>query len=174
MNHIWVFILPKVIQFLYPDFMNMKTLNCILLILTCLNCYAEDQKLHIIQKSGNHISIPTTEKTKILFEDGVMRVGTEDFLVSNVSKYLIGTDEMLGINGVKEDNLHIDANDAVNGKVSIDNYSGQSIKMHSSNGMEVPCNVSVISNHAVVDYSSLPAGVYILSIGKETIKIQKR
>lgn len=139
-----------------------------------LNIYAETKKLHIIQKSGNYVSIPIADQPKILFEDGVMRVGTEDFLVSNVSKYLIGTDEMLGINGVKEDNLHIDANDAVNGKVSIGNYSGQVVKMYSNNGMEMPCDVKVTSDHAVVDYSSLPAGVYILSIGKETIKIQKR
>lgn len=151
----------------------IRILLCMLCFCT-LNIYAETKKLHIIQKSGNYVSLPIADQPKILFEDGVMRVGTEDFLVSNVSKYLIGTDEVLGINGVKENNLHIDANDIVNGKVNIDNYSGQAIKMYSSNGMEVSCNVSVISNHVVVDYSSLPAGVYILSIGKETIKIQKR
>lgn len=145
-----------------------------LLGLFAIQAKAEDQKLHIIQKSGNHVSISIAGQPKITFEDGVMRVGTEDFLVSNVSKYLIGTDDVLGIDGVKENKLHIDANNAVNGKVSIDNYSGQLIKMYSSNGMEVACDVKVTSNNAIIDYSSLPAGVYILSIGKETIKIQKR
>lgn len=151
-----------------------KVLSTFLFSLLVYNSYAESQKLHIIQKSGNHVSIPIAEQPKILFEDGVMRVGTEDFLVSNVSKYLIGTDEMLGIKGVQENNLHIDANDAVNGKVRIGNYNGQVVKMFSSDGIEVACDVKVASNHAVIDYSSLPAGVYILSIGKETIKIQKR
>lgn len=153
----------------------MKSLIIIFLLgLFAIQTKAEDQKLHIIQKSGNYVSIPISNQPKIEFSDGVMRVGTENFLVSNVSKYLIGTNEVLGINGVKENNLHIDANDAVNGKVGIDNYSGQAIKMYSSNGMEMPSDIKVASNHAVVDYSSLPAGVYILSIGKETIKIQKR
>lgn len=145
-----------------------------LLGLFAIQTNAEEHKLHIFQKSGNHVSITIKDRPKITFEDGVMRIGTEDFLVSNVSKYLIGTDDVLGIDGVKENKLHIDANNAVNGKVSIDNYSGQLIKMYSSNGMEVSCDVKVTNSHAIIDYSSLPAGVYILSIGKETIKIQKR
>lgn len=152
----------------------MKKLLLYILLALALHANADTPKLHIIQKSGNHVSISIADQPKIMFTDGVMSVGTEDFLVSNVSKYLIGTDEVLGVNGVKDDNLHIDANDAANGKVSIDNYSGQVIRMYSSNGMEVQCNVKVTANRAVLDYSSLPAGVYILSIGKETIKIQKR
>lgn len=147
----------------------------IFLFLTfALDVNAIPDKIHIIQKSGNHVSLSIADQPKILFTDGVMSVGTEEFLVSNVSKYLIGTDEVLGINGVKKDNLHINANDAVNGKVIIDNYSGQAVKMYSSNGMEVACKIKIVSNTAVVDYSSLPTGVYVLSIGKENIKVQKR
>lgn len=151
----------------------MNLLLCMLCFCT-LNIHAENQKLHIIQKSGNHVSISISDQPKILFKDGVMSVGTEEFLVCNVSKYLIGTDEMIGVDRVKDDNMHIDANDAVNGKVSVENYSGQLIKMYSNNGMEMPCDVKISSNHAIIDYSALPTGVYILSIGKETIKIQKR
>lgn len=152
-----------------------KTLLYTLFIFFALHIRAEVQKLHIIQKSGNHVSMPIAEQPKIVFESGVMYVGNETFLVSNVSKYLVGTDEiLLAVKEVTKDGLHIDANDAANGKVQIENYKGQAIKVYGTNGVEMPCKVTVSGTSAMVDYSALPTGIYVLSVGKENIKIQKR
>lgn len=137
--------------------------------------HAQEQKVHIILKSGNHVSIPIADQPKIVFDNGVMSVGKEDFLVSNVMKYIIGTDEELSaIDNAYFDVICIDAKDAANGTVLISNYNGHQIKMYSANGMEVPCKVSINAATAKVDYSSLPTGIYILNVGKENIKIQKR
>lgn len=147
----------------------------LLLFFISTSLYAEEQKLHVLLKSGNHVSIPIADQPKIVFENGVMSVGKEDFLVSNVVKYIIGTDEVLtSVNTYSSDAISIDANDAANGNVRINNYSGQAIKMYSANGTEVPCKVSINATTAKVDYSSLPTGIYILNVGKENIKIQKR
>lgn len=136
--------------------------------------YAQEQKLHIIQQSGNHVSIPIANQPKIVFENGVMYVGSESFLVSNVVKYIIGSDEALAVKDTVKDGLHIDANDAANGKVLIENYNGQTIKVYGTNGVEMPCKVTVSGTSAMVDYSTLPTGIYVLYVGKENIKIQKR
>lgn len=152
-----------------------QTLLFIFLIFLALHIQAEEKKLHIIQKSGSCVSIPIEEQPKIMFESGVMYVGNESFLVGNVSKYLVGTDEiLLAVKDVAKDGLHIDANDAANGKVQIENYKGQTIKMYGTNGVEMPCKVTVDGTSAMVDYSALPTGIYVFSVGKENIKIQKR
>lgn len=152
----------------------MRIATLILLFLA-LKVNAEEQKLHIIQKSGNHVSIPIADQPKIVFESGVMYVGNETFLVSNVSKYLVGTDEiLLAVKEATKDGLRIDANDAANGKVQIENYNGQTIKVYGTNGVEMPCKVTVSGTSASVDYSTVPTGIYVLSVGKENIKIQKR
>lgn len=153
----------------------VKIINTVLFCLFALYSHAQEQKLHISLKSGNHVSISIADQPKIVFENGVMSVGKEDFLVSNVVKYVIGSDEVLtSVNTYFSDVFTIDANDAANGNVLINNYSGQAIKMYSANGTEVPCKVSINAATAKVDYSSLPTGIYILNVGKENIKIQKR
>lgn len=136
--------------------------------------HAEEHKLHIIQQSGNHVSIPIADQPKIVFENGVMYVGSESFLVSNVVKYIIGSDEVLAVKDAVKDGLRIDVNDAANGKVLIENYNGQTIKVYGTNGVEMPCKVTVSGTSAMADYSTLPTGIYVLSVGKENIKIQKR
>lgn len=151
-----------------------KTLLYFFAFLT-LHIQAEEKKLHVIQKTGNHISIPIANQPKIVFESGVMYVGNETFLASNVSKYLVGTDEiLLTVKDVAKDGLRIDANDAANGKVQIENYQGQPIKMYDTSGMEIPCKMAESGTSVILDYSSLPTGTYVLSVGKENIKIQKR
>lgn len=151
-----------------------KTLLFIFFIFLALNIQAEELKLHIIQQSGNHVSIPIADQPKIVFENGVMYVGSESFLVSNVVKYIIGSDEVLAVKDAVKDGLRIDANDAANGKVQIENYKGQTIKMYGTNGMEMPCKITISETSARVEYSALPKGIYILSVGDENIKIQVR
>lgn len=148
-----------------------KTLLFIFFIFLALNIQAEEQKLHIIQQSGNYVSIPTASQPKIVFENGVMYVGSESFLVSNVVKYIIGPDNVVTVKEVYKDGLRIDA---ANGKVQIENYKGQTIKMYGTNGMEMPCKITISETSARVEYSALPKGIYILSVGDENIKIQVR
>lgn len=154
-----------------------STHNNILLLLLCFFSSfvsAEEQKLHIILKSGNLISMPIAEQPKIVFEDGVMYVGSETLLASNVSKYIIGMEEALTIDAVNENGLRIDADDAANGKVHIENYRGQAIRMFDANGVVMPCKVTVSDTSARVDFSTFPRGIYILSVSDESIKVQKR
>lgn len=152
-----------------------KILFCLLFIHFAPNMQAEVQKLHIIQKSGNYVSIPIIEQPKIVFDSGVMYIGNESFLVSNVVKYIVGTDEnILGLKNVFKDGLRIDVISVENGNAQIENYKGQTIKLYGTNGVEMPCKVVVDGTSAKVDYSTLPQGIYVLSVGNETIKIQVR
>lgn len=140
-----------------------------------LQVRAQERFLHIILKSGSYVSLPVADQPMIVFDKGVMYVGSESFLVSNVSKYIVGTeDDVTGVDKAAKDGLRIDASDAANGKVQIENYNGQEIRMYDASGVEVPCKVTAKGSTAMVDYTALPIGIYLLSVGDETIKIQKR
>lgn len=151
----------------------MRTI-AIIIFFFAFRLHAAEQKLHIILKTGNYVSLSIESQPKIVFEDGVMYVGNETFLVSNVSKYLVGDEEVLSIDNVSTDDMRIKLTDAEDGTIHIENYSGQTIKMYAVNGMEVPCKISILGGQAVVDFSALPNNPYILTVGNETFKIQKR
>lgn len=152
----------------------MRKLLLIILLALPFHANAQEHKLHIIMKSGSHVSIPIAEQPKISFSNGVISVGSEDFQVSNVSKYLFGTDEVLGVNAVARGEILINADDANRGNVSIINYKGEMVKLYAANGIELPVKVTVTGNEAKVDYTNQPAGIYILSVGEETIKFKKQ
>lgn len=135
---------------------------------------ADEQKLHIILKSGNYISIPIIDKPKIMFDDGIMYVGNDNLLAGNVAKYIIGTEEVLDVNGSFDRKLQIDASNASEGKVTMVNFCNEAVRLYSPSGIVMPVEVKRNDNTASIDFSSLPAGVYILCIGKEELKIQKQ
>lgn len=146
----------------------------LILVLFAIQTHAEEPRLHIFLKSGNKVCISIADQPKIQFEDGVMYVGSETFLVSNVSKYQIGTDESVSVGEIAAGGMMIDASQAAQGLVRIANYKGEEVKMYSAGGVEVPCDVATTSSSAVINFSASPAGVYVLSVGNENFKIQKQ
>ena len=145
-----------------------------LLLLLAIQVHAEEQKIHVILKSGSRISISVQEQPKIVFDDGVMYVGNESLLACNVAKYVICTDELLEISEAAIGKMLIDGSEASEGRVSISNYDGEAIRLISPNGIEMPCKTAITDGTAKIDFSALPAGVYILYVGKEKVKIQKQ
>lgn len=105
----------------------------------------------------------------------MITIGTESVQVSNVAKYTFGPNMEDGIDNVVADNtLQIDAKDIDKGIIVAENYDGQDVRLYNTNGVELPIRKTVNDKHLIVDMSSLTKGVYLLVIGSETIKIQKR
>lgn len=150
-----------------------RVIICMLLQLCIFQAKADEQMLHVILKTGNHISLSVAEQPKIVFENGVMSVGNEDILACNVLKYVIGTDDLLSINDHAKEILFIDGNEVVHGYVRVCNYNGQKVRIYSPDGIEMPCRVIISDDEARIDYSWLPAGTYILCVGEDKFKIQK-
>lgn len=148
-----------------------------LFVALCLfiTVHAQNTFLNIHLKTGTFISIPVENTPKITFEDGMIMIGTESIQVSNVLKYTLGTNMEDGMDNVAADNaLQIDAKDIDKGIIVADHYNGQDVRLYNTNGVEFTFRKTVNDRQLIADISALPAGIYLLSVGKETIKIQKR
>lgn len=123
-------------------------------------------------KSGQSVSIELTEMPKITFEEGVMAIGTENFLVSNVSKYTFDNGSV-GIE-IESNDLGIDLRHAAEGYITLGNSNSKPVVLYDLRGVQMPIKTTAEENRTKLDFSALPSGTYIMSVGNEHIKIQKR
>lgn len=134
----------------------------ILCLLFASSMYAEanEKSLLILLKSNIRISIPITEQPKITFDGTIMSVGESDYQIDNVQKWMVVAQEAVGI----EDVIVITPQE-----------KGAKAKVYNAAGVEMPVSVQLDSNGRIqCDLRTLTAGVYVIQIGKETIKVTKR
>lgn len=116
--------------------------------------------LVLFLSSGTSVALPLTDKPKILFEGSVMTVGNENYQIDNVRKWMVGDPEAIEID------------DAI---IVILKEKGAPIKVFNSAGVEFPVSVQVDAKGKVqCNLNGLPRGVYVIQVGKETIKVTKR
>lgn len=151
--------------------MKAILLTMVVLFVSCI--YADNSHLILSLKSGRLITLDISDAPKITFKGGVMQVGSEQLLVSNISKYWFGS----SANGIEQakQSLDVDAREASKGIVTINGYDGrEALALYKPDGVQMPINVTVNNRCAKVEFSALPAGVYILMLGEESLKIFKR
>lgn len=138
--------------------------------LTTSHIHAEgEQCLVVFLKSGTKVTLPISDEPKITFDGTVMRVGNGDYQIENVRKWMVGEPELLDIENAtdKGDIMYRDGILTVGGSASVHVYNAAGVEQ----------SVSVKNQGAglrTADLSALPAGVYVIKAGKETLKIQKR
>lgn len=145
-----------------------------IILATCLllpnSMLAEgEQCLVVFLKSGTKVMLPVSDEPKITFDGTVMRVGNGDYQIENVQKWMVGEPELLGIENAtdKESIAYRD------GLLTISDSAD--IHVYNAAGVEQPVKVKMQDmGIRTADLSALPAGVYMIKAGKETLKIQKR
>lgn len=126
----------------------------------------------IHMKAGNKVFVPMKERPKITVEKQMLSIGTEQYLITNVSKYTFGNyaqgieSKMVTGNGVLA---------SKDGHVYVQMKNKQSVlKVYSVDAKVLEVDIRVHDNVADVDLSNYPTGIYLLSIDGETLKIQRR
>ena len=152
----------------------MKYIFLILFAFLSCNVYSQEWNLTIITKAGTRISLPVVEQPKITFQEGIMTIATEQLQVSNISKYVFDGGKEDAVNLQKEDKLQIDASRSSQGIVVLSGYTGQEIRLFDVSGKTYPVAINKDDASVVVSFKERSSGIYLLCVGKETLKIQKK
>lgn len=152
----------------------LKLVTLVVMLSTTPFAKADTYDFIIIHmKNGDKVLVNTNENPKISFSNQKISIGTEQFLISGISKYTFGSPTQNIDNTTVDINGLISSND---GHVCILLANTKStIKVFSVDGTILKTNVQIYNSRvADIDLSNYPAGVYLLSINGETIKIMKR
>lgn len=126
----------------------------------------------IHMKVGNKVLVPINKCPKIIIENQKFSVETEQYLISNISKYTFADYAKSIENTVVKKGLLFNQEGHVFVQVS---NSESAISVYSVDGKILNADVRMRDNNvADIDLSNFPLGVYLLSIGGETIKIHKQ
>ena len=156
----------------------MKKLLLFFLMFTAhLACTAEDRLLVVEMTNGDKVSFALSAHPEITFSGQTMHMKTDsqsqDFEIANVSNYYFES-VTTGIVEPQAKDLHI--SNLGNGQIVVSGINSPSeIKLYATGGLQVQANLSYSEGKAVIFVSSLPKGVYILSINKQqNIKFYKK
>lgn len=123
-------------------------------------------------KAGNKVFVPIKERPKITVEKQMLSIGTEQYLISNVSKYTFGNYAQGIEGGMLAGHGMLASKD---GHVYVQMKNEHSIlKVYAVDGKALEVDIRVRDSVADVDLSNYPTGIYVLSIDGETLKFQKR
>lgn len=151
-------------------------LRKIFMLICCTGCiltaYAKDF-LTVHLDNGTKISFAVADRPKITLTDGTFAIGTEHFLLSNIRKYTLGdTNETTAIEESVVSGLSFYPNPTMD-YVYIQTDKDIQPRLYSISGMELPVTCKRQEKCIVLDLRNLKSDIYLLQIGKETIKIQK-
>ena len=126
----------------------------------------EEQSLIVFLKSGIKVCLPIIDKPKITFNGTTMRIGNGDYLIENVSKWMIGDEDKLitNIDNIQESVNIIYKNNIF--KVG----RNQVVHVYNEAGIKMPIEL----NNGELDTSGWARGIYVLKICNETFKIRKQ
>ena len=132
---------------------------------TNLFAATSERSLCVILKSGTIINLPVSEQPKIVFDGTVMRVGNGDYQIANVRKWMIGDAEEIA-QGVESTQLQksISYKDGV-----LDVGAVTDVHAYNAAGIEMSVNI----RNGKVDMTAWPSDIYVIKVGKETLKIRK-
>lgn len=123
-------------------------------------------------QSGAVLSINLDDGPNISFNDETVEFGNLSFNIDDIKGYTFGKDEYTAVENVggEPSVSFIGAN-----KISIAGGGTGRITLANVAGVPYPVDFSEKDERrCVIDISSLPAGVYVLSASRQTIKFRKR
>lgn len=153
--------------------MRTNIIQLILLFLFGFQCYADNLYMNIRMKNGTSIISDITEMPKITFEGGIMSIGTDQIHVDNILKYTI-QDNASSIEKIGEGEMRVDLCKVGQGIVTVTNLETQTVSLYDVSGLSLPFVISNVGVTTVIDFSELSSGIYILTIGNQSIKCKKQ
>lgn len=156
--------------------MKMKFLLVVLsvfwVVQPCLS-QTDDKDCIVVHFSDDFFAVfPITDNPKITFDEGVVQILTERYLLMNVRKYTFDNTGNVGIKDVVDNSGLAFSQD---GNVITLLPKGKTVKLFSTSGIELPIKAKNNGNGMLsIDLSGYVSGVYMLSVGNESIKIKKK
>ncbi len=126
--------------------------------------------------AGTTNSFLLAEEPVITFSDGYIDVSSEStsvyYKLSEVANYHF-EDASTGIKAVEADEIRVVSINA--DKVSIEGLDGNGVvRVFDTTGMQMPVAATHNGTYTEVSIGTLPAGVYIIKAGNQSLKIRKR
>mgnify|MGYP004675572391 FL=1 len=125
--------------------------------------------LHFI--NGSKLLLPVAQEPKILFEGNVITILTEQYLLSNISKYTFEDSETVDIkNPISKEYFYSQNGNQVTVKLA---SSDMNVKLFTISGLQLPVN-KLDGQILSIDLSKYREKVLLLQVGNETIKIIRK
>lgn len=103
------------------------------------------------------------------YVDGKAMINTDQYEISDIKSFSISnTDDPTGIEIVKTDHK-------MNGNVFVaKTHSTAAVKVFAVNGTQVNTDCNISDEAVAIDLTSLPTGTYIIYVGNESFKVNKK
>ena len=169
-------IIFEILTFKQFIIMKMKFLLVALSVLwvvqPCLSQTDEKDCIVVHFSDDSFAVFPITDNPKITFDEGVVQILTERYQIINVRKYTFDNTGNVGIKDVVGNSGLTFSQD---GNVITLSPKGKTVKLFSTSGIELPIKAKNNGNGMLsIDLSGYVSGVYMLSVGNESIKIKKK
>lgn len=149
-----------------------KTLLCLLL---CLSAQAISAKCVIITLKGGMLMYYQLggEKNPVMtFPDGKVAMNDDVFEISDIKSFVISPEDVPEEVALKE--LENPQMRFVGGILTTKAGEGNEVKVYTLSGTEVKAEKSEADGLVSVNLSKLQRGTYIVKIGKESFKVNKK
>lgn len=146
-----------------------------LALLFLLPMHAAERDCMIVHlQSGDNVVFLLEDSPQIFFTENGAEINLHTYQLSEIKKYTFGDSENLP-QGLSDLIAH-EPVAMYDGKLFVNMHESDTrLCIYTVAGQEMQLqNITRTDNKAVVDISSLPAGVYVLGIGSESIKFVKR
>ena len=169
-------IIFEILTFKQFIIMKMKFLLVVLsvfwVVQPCLS-QTDDKDCIVVHFSDDSFAVfPFTDNPKITFDEGVVQILTERYQLMNVRKYTFDNTGNVGIEDVVNNSGLTFSQD---GNVITLSPKGKTVQLFSTSGIELPIKAKNNGNGMLsIDMSGYVSGVYMLSVGNESIKIKKK
>ncbi len=146
---------------------KLSLLSCLLLACACVSA----KSLLFTLKDGTQVYyLLGGEKNPIMtFHNGQTTINDDSYTISDIVKFVISdTDDP---NNITE--THIPSA-SLKGNCFMVNQASGEVKVYNLSGMEVKARVEKVNDCLSIDLSSLPKNTYIIKVGEQSFKVQKR
>ncbi|MDE5999928.1 MAG: hypothetical protein K2H04_07670 [Bacteroidaceae bacterium] len=155
----------------------MRSLLFILITAWASLTHASDTNYLVIHlSSGTRLTLPVEDRPQITFDGSVLCISTERFLLSDILKYTFSENDAVGIETIDADKPGVSLKRLDGEKIAVGVKDASAmVRVYSASGVEQPIRRTASEEGAVtLDLTGLVPGVYVISVGGETLKIRKK
>lgn len=121
--------------------------------------------------NGSKLILPVAQEPKILFNGNVITIMTEQYLLSNISKYTFEDSETVDIkNPTNKDYSYSKNGNQVTIKLASSNIH---VKLFTISGLQLPVD-KTDKKMLSIDLNKYTENILLLQVGNETVKITRK
>ena len=121
--------------------------------------------------NGSKLILPVAQEPKILFNGNVITIMTEQYLLSNISKYTFEDSETVDIkNPTNKDYSYSKNGNQVTIKLASSNIN---VKLFTISGLQLPMD-KTDKKMLSIDLNKYTENILLLQVGNETVKITRK